>query len=140
MIKDVYPYDKDHSKDKFKYRGKEYGIGTVWTENGKDYYEFIQIQPSGKYFFMCWTPNVGGVNIYPPYIDKYDLTIVDPKEHPEIFKPMKKVSSYVDTTVGWIWYIIAMSVALIFNDFLYGWIGITIIFFLWKKSKENGGK
>lgn len=123
----------DHTNEKFMYRGKEYGIGTLYTaDGGKTYYEFVGLSIKGNYSFVCTTPYVGTVNIHPSYIDSYELTIIEPDEN---YKPLRRGRSYNDTTIGWMWYIIIMFGMLLFKDFVFGWIIATTIFRCWIKNK-----
>ena len=45
-----------------------------------------------------------------------------------------------DIETGWIWYIIIMTVGIIFKDRITIWVFTSIIFFLWKNGFLNGGK
>lgn len=133
--------------DQFEYRGKKYGVGTLYERDdgkgGVDYYQFLGITRQGNYHFICLTPYVGGSCISPLYLQKRELKIIEPgtEEYNKICngKPLQLGGkSYVDTSTGWIWYILIMGVSLLFKDWLIAWIGVTVFFFIWRNFKLRG--
>ena len=135
----------NNPNDYFEYNGKKYGVGTMYRYKSSITGEYVYDiywgnNSNGKYVFGQLGSNISGSGWDPKeFQENKDIEIIEvEKTNNRISKG--KPTSYVDTSIGWIWYIIIMIVGAIFNDRFLIWIMTTIIFFLWKNGKLRGKK
>ncbi len=131
--------------DYFEYKGKKYGLWTIirskssFEHVGYNYMKYWGNGEDGKYIFVNVKSNIGPA-IKPKEFQQWDnIEIVEPHEIGEFASKYKygKATSYIDYSVGWFWYIIAMVVSLLFKECILGWITATIIFLVWRKNQRG---
>ena len=73
-------------------------------------------------------------------INRYVLEIVELPREEFIMQRKKKCPPLWDVEIGWLWYIIIMTVGTLFNARWLVYIVATLYFFLWKNGKLGGKK
>lgn len=126
-----------------RYRGQCYDVGTklkfgIGTEPFRTIYEGTIEWISHNHIYIRLTDGTGRMlsKVWP--LDNTIVEIVAPVYYIEQPKQQTRggpTPSINDIFVGWVWYIVIMSVGVIFEDRWLIWIFATIIFFIWK----NGG-
>ena len=133
----------NNPNDYFEYNGKKYGVGTMYRYKSSITGEYVYNiywgnNSNGKYVFGRLGSNVSGSGWGPKeFQENKDIEII------EVEKTNKRISkgkptSYVDTSVGWIWYIIVMGLSFLFKDWYLIWFGATLTFIVWISNKLGG--
>ena len=133
----------NNPNDYFEYNGKKYGVGTMYRYKSSITGEYVYDiywgnNSNGKYVFGQLGSNISGSGWDPKeFQENKDIEIIEvEKTNNRISKG--KPTSYVDTSIGWIWYIIVMGLSFLFKDWYFIWFGATLTFIAWISNKLGG--
>lgn len=128
----------------FIYKGKYYGIGTI-IQVYNDNHVLINVKftnVNGSRYNFASVSNIYYCSFINHCLSDAIVSIVEPvyvNIDDGILKSQIETQSsktgYIDCTIGWIWYVIAMVASLLFKDWLIAWAGITLLFIIWKINK-----